>query len=128
MKPKLTIAQARDLPFEDLIERADALIADYAPGETETQEEKIQRLSCTLDEMPEIYRWLLTLQSWFDHWTDAYADQFGQRSREYKQMRERRDAMERAAKAAKSRYEGASRVVTIVQGFDPTGMPRGRSE
>lgn len=127
MGPRLTIAKARDLTFEDLIEEVDKLLEPYTPrAEGESTTEQRDRISRTIDEVPELYRWFLTLQSWFDHWTDAYADQFGMRDSKYKQMRERRDAMDRAAKAAKMRYDGASRLVTVLQGFDPEGMPTGR--
>lgn len=108
------------------MQEADALIEEYSPGEHETPVERQERITRTLDEVPEVYRWLLTLQSWYDHWTDAYGDQSGRGSRDYKKHRERRDAMERAAKAAKIRYDGASRLVTVLTGFDPTGMPTGR--
>jgi hypothetical protein len=125
---QLTIAEARDMPFEDLLSRADALIAKYSkPNDGETGGQRIQRLTMTLEECPDIYRWLQTLRSFFDHWTDAYADQFGMKSTHYKQMRERRDAMEYMASAAKMRYEAASREITVLQGFDETGMPRSRS-
>lgn len=123
---KLTIARARDLPFEDLVEAADALVEEYGPTEPENAGQRLARLERTLDEVPEIYRWFLTLESYFDHWTDAYADQSGMRSRDYKRMRERRDAMERVAKAAKMRYDGASRLVTVLQGFDAHGTPTAR--
>lgn len=126
MGPRLTIAQARDFAFEDLIEATDKLLEPYAPADNETPAMRRDRISRTIDEVPELYRWFLTLQSWFDHWTDAYGDQFGLRSKEFKQYRERRDAMERAAKAAKMRYDGASRLVTVLTGFDPEGMPQGR--
>ncbi len=125
--PKLTIAEARDLPFEDLIMRADEIIESYAPAQNESEPERIERLSRTVDEMPDIYRWFLTLHSFFDHWTDAYSDQFGNRDTRYKQMRERRDAMERAASAAKMRYQGSSRVITVILGHEDEGsMPRTR--
>lgn len=126
---KLTIAEARDLPYEDLLSRAHGLVEGYSvPQEDEAAADRMERLERTLDELPDVYSWLMQLESWFDHWTDLYATQFGLRSTEYKQMRERRDAMERAAKAAKLRYEGASRVLTRMLAFDEASrMPHGRS-
>lgn len=115
------------MPFEELIVEADRLIGQYEAPEFETEPDQVKRISKTIDEMPDVYRWFLTLQSYFDHWTDAYADQFGMKSMEYKAQRERRDAMERAASAAKKRYDGASRLITIITGFDADKMPKGRS-
>lgn len=126
---RLTIATAKDLPFEDLIEQAHGLIEPYAvPTEGEANAARLTRLERALDELPDIYSWLQQLESYFDHWTDFNASQHGIKSLEYKSMRERRDAMERAASAAKLRYEGASRVLTRIMNFDPQGMPRSRSE
>lgn len=123
----ITNQDARDLPHEDLMARVEALLSQYdAPTQPEEQADRIARLSRTIDEMPEIYRWLLELQSWMDHWTDAINDQMGTKDRRYKTMRQRRDFFEKMASAAKQRYEAASRLITIIQGFDPTGMPRQR--
>lgn len=124
---RLTIAQARDLPFQDLLEAVDALIEPYAVPSGEMRMEQTARIERTLDELPDIYRWVLQLESFFDHWTDAFKDQFGQNSTEFKQMRERRDAMARMASAAKMRYEGASRLLTKLLEFSEEGMPRSRS-
>ena len=96
------------------------------PDQPESEQAKLQRLSDTLEEMPEIYRWLLGLWSWFDHWTDAMNDQFGPKARQYKQMRQRRDFFEKMASSAKQRYEASSRLITVILGFDPTGMPKQR--
>lgn len=118
------------MPYQELLETSAGLLEQYeAPGTTggiETQQEKVERLSRTIDEVPDLYTWFLTLESHFDHWTDAYKEQFGGQSAEYKGMRERRDAMEHMASAAKRRWEGASRIVTTMSEFDPTGMPRSR--
>jgi hypothetical protein len=119
------------MDYEDLIESSDAILAAYdAPtaGEFEQPGQRIARLGRTIDEMPDIYRWFLTLQSYFDHWTDAAGDLNGTRSIEFKLMRQRRDAMERMASAAKKRYEGASRAITVIEGFDAEGMPRARPQ
>lgn len=124
-RAKLTIVTARDLPFEELIQTADDLIAAYDAPEFETEPQKMERLSKTIDEMPDVYRWFLTLQSYFDHWTDAANDMHGIKSIEYKMLRQRRDAMERMASAAKRRYDGASRQITIM-GLDTEILPKGR--
>ena len=128
MPQRLTITDAKDLPFEKLLDSAYGLINDYAvPLEGEPTQIRIDRLERSLDELPDIYAWLLQLESWFDHWADMYASQFGFKSLEYKQMRERRDAMSKAASAAKLRYEGASRVLTKVMAFEvEPRMPRSR--
>lgn len=124
---KLTIAKARDLAFQDLIEECDKLLEPYEkPDAGETKKLQLARLSLTLDEVPDLYRWFLTLESWFSHWADAHGDQYGPRSIEFKKMRQKRDAMENAAKAAKLRYEGASRLLTMEMGFAEDGMPTSR--
>lgn len=123
----ITNAEARDLDHQELITRVDAILSQYdKPNEPETEQARVERLSRTIDEMPEIYRWLLGLQSWFDHWADAMKDQFNANSKEYKRNRQRRDFFEKAASAAKQRYEAASRLITIMTSFDTTGMPRSR--
>lgn len=126
--PRLTIADAKAMPYADLLDAAYGLVDQYAvPEEQETTDQRVERLERSLDELPDIYAWLLQLESWFDHWADLYAAQFNQRSLEYKQMRERRDAMQKAASAAKLRYEGASRVLTKIMNFEVENrMPRSR--
>lgn len=127
MAQKLTIARAKDMPFTDLVEEADAIVAEYSKPDFETPEDERERISRTLDEVPDVYRWFLTLQSWFGHWADAYSDQFGTRSTEFRSMRQRRDAMENAARAAKLRYEGASRRITLIlDDQQAASLPRGR--
>ena len=125
---RLTIADAKDLPFEELLDSAYGLMRQYSvPSENEPVHVRIERLERSLDELPDIYAWLLQLESWFDHWADLYAAQFNLKSLEYKQMRERRDAMSKAASAAKLRYEGASRVLTKIMAFEfEPKMPRSR--
>jgi hypothetical protein len=126
MRSKLTIDTAKSMEFTDLVEEADRIVEHYAPPSIETEPERVQRLSKTLDELPDVYRWFLTLQSYFDHWTDAQGHITGLRSIEYKQLRQRRDAMERAANFAKRRYEGASRLLTLIDQQQGNHMPRGR--
>jgi len=126
VRVNLTTTEARDLDHADLLARIDAMLAPYDPPQVETQGEKIARLSRTLDEMPAIYRWLLTLWSWCAHWTDAMAQQMGQRDARYQALRQRRDLLEKMAAAAKLRYEAASRIITVLESFDVTGMPRTR--
>lgn len=130
LPPRLTVSTARTMDYTDFVEAMDNIMEPYAPpaeGRAETQQERIDRLSRTIDEMPTVYRWFLQLQSYFDHWTDAEGDMNGTRSIEFKLMRQRRDASERAASAAKRMYEGASRLITVIEGFDEQGMPRTRT-
>lgn len=125
----ITNAEARDLDHEELIERVNAVLAQYdapEPGNPETEQEWLDRLSRTIEEMPEIYRWLLSLQSWMDHWSDAMKDMGGASATQYKRFRQRRDFFEKMASAAKQRYEAASRLITIKLGFDEGGMPKSR--
>jgi hypothetical protein len=125
---RLTVNNARTLEYGDFIEALDATMEPYTPPDLETQKEKIDRLSRTIDEMPQVYRWFLQLHAYFDHWTDAQAHiEGGTRGIEYKMLRQRRDACEHAASAAKRIYEGASRLITVIESFDETGMPRSRS-
>jgi hypothetical protein len=127
-RPLLTIDDARSMPFEDLIQKANDIVEAYAsPDKPESEEQKKARYSVGLDELPDIYRWFLHLRAYFDHWTDFYAGQegTGKSAMEYKSMRQRRDAMEKAASYAKMRYEGTSRCVTILLG-ETDHMPRGR--
>lgn len=124
--PSLTRAELRDLPHEDLLERLELIVGVYDKPQVETQGEKMLRISRTLDEAPEIHRYLLGLWSWLDHWTDAMAEMFGQKDKRYKALRERRDLLDKMASNMKMRYEAASRLITLMESFDPTGMPRQR--
>lgn len=124
---RLTVSAARELDFEDLVALCDKILEPYdAPTGVETPKEQMDRFGRTIDQTPDLYRFFLSLQSYFDHWTDQAAHQHGMKGPEYKGMRERRDAMERFASAAKRRYEGASRMITLRENFDPSGMPRTR--
>lgn len=121
-------SEVRSLDHEDLLEALNALLAEYdAPQQGETQTDKVERLSRTIDEMPQVFRWLVSLHSWCDHWADAAKDQYGASSNDYKKERQRRDLLEKMASAAKMRYESASRTITLLQSFDESGLPRSRS-
>lgn len=109
---RLTIDQARHLPFEDLVREVYGLLEPFEAPEIETPDERDTRIGKTLDLVPDIYAWFLQLHAYFDHWTEWQANQLGQRALEYKDMRVKRDLMENAASAAKRRYEGASRRLT----------------
>jgi hypothetical protein len=122
----LTTTDAQELDHKELIERVEELLKPYDKPEVELLHDRMERINCTLDEMPQIYRSLLQLQSWCDHWTDAFASMFGQSDRRYKAMRERRDLFENMARAAKLRYEGTSRLITLMEGFTVEGLPRTR--
>ena len=123
----LSNADVRDLEHEVLLERFEELLAVYdAPREPEIQSARIDRLSRTIEEVPEVYRWLNHLQSWADHWTDSLNELYGISDRRYKAMRQRRDLITKMASSAKMRYEAASRIITIIQNFDPDGLPKSR--
>lgn len=125
---RVTIDTAKAMPFEQLVDYAHGLIEQYSvPPAGEASQQRMARIERAIDELPDIYNWLLQLESVFDHWTDALADVHGMKANEYKWMRERRDAMQRAAKACKIRYEGASRVLTrTIELENASRMPRGR--
>jgi hypothetical protein len=125
---KLTLDAARTMDFDDLVSAAHAMIEPYeVDGEAETPEELDKRIDRTFDELPDVYGWLLQLESFFDHWTDFFANQYGLKSLEYKAMRQKRDAMERAAKAAKLRYDATSRRLTKMQSHErESQLPRSR--
>lgn len=125
-RPNLTLAEARDMEFESLVERCGEILAEYDKPEVEPPPARLARLEKTLEEMPMIHRWFLQLFSFCDHWTDTFKDMWGQGDRRYKAMRERRDLFDNMARAARSQYDGASRVITVMTDFDPTGMPRQR--
>lgn len=127
MRQRLTLDSARMMDFGELSERAYGLLIAYeAPGmETPTQLET--RIGKTLDELPDIYAWLLQLHAYFDHWTEFFANQYGMKSPDYKDMRIKRDLAENVAKAAKLRYEGTSRRLTQISTHEAESrMPRGR--
>lgn len=127
-RPRLNIDEARSLDFNDLAERAYALLQPYESPATEVESQRETRIGRTLDEVPDIYAWLLQLHAYFDHWTEFNMNQFGRTDLRYKEMRVKRDLMENVAKAAKIRYEGTSRRLTQLHKLeDETKMPRGRS-
>lgn len=126
MRSNISFADARDLPFEDLEERVEVMLSTYDKPDVETGEQKLERINRTIDEVPQIYRWLLQLHSWCDHWCDSMNEMFGIKDPRYKALRQRRDFFEKMASAAKMRYEGASRKITIELGFAPDGLPRSR--
>jgi hypothetical protein len=130
MRARLTIDQAREMPYLDLIQTGYGLLAAYEPPEIETPSQLEARISKSLDELPDLYAWFNQCHAYFAHWSDYYytADSgFGPRSLEYKDMKNKRDAMEKLASSAKLRYEGTSRRLTQLMGRDEESrMPRGR--
>lgn len=124
----LSLDDARDLPFADLMEAAEKILQQYdPPQDLEPHADKLARLNATIEEVPQHYRWFLQLQSWCDHWAQSFSTQFGQKDERYQRMRQRRDLFDRMASAAKMRYEAASRRITTDMGYDTTGMPRRRN-
>jgi hypothetical protein len=126
MRDQLTLDDLQKMEHEHLLEKIEGVLADYDRPQLENQQQKMLRVGRTIDEMPEIYRWFMQLWSFCDHWTDELGRMFGTKAEQYKDMRQRRDLMEKAASTAKMRYESASRLVTLEMSFDPTGMPRQR--
>lgn len=127
IRSRLTLDDARDLPHEELIERCEAILELYDPPEVETQPQKLDRLSRTIDEIPQVYRWFWQLWSYFDNWSAGMATMYSQSDSRYKMYRQRRDLFEKMASAAKQRYEGASRIITVMSEFEPNAMPRQRA-
>lgn len=126
-RQRLTLDQARHLDFDDLSKAAYGLLDPYEASDMETPGELDQRIGKTLDELPDIYAWLLQLHAYFDHWAEFNMNQYGAKNLDYKQMRIKRDLMENCAKAAKLRYEGTSRRLTQIKDHDDESrMPRGR--
>lgn len=126
-RARLTLDQARHMDFDSLSKAVYALLTPYEAIDVETPEELERRIGKTLDELPDIYAWILQLHAYFDHWTEFQADQFKRTSMEYKEYRIKRDLMENAAKAAKLRYEGTSRRLTQISSHqEEARMPRGR--
>lgn len=126
-RTRLTVDDARHMPYADLLEAGYSILAEFEAPELETPAELDRRISKTLDQLPDIYAWFRQCQSYFDHWTDFMMNQHGGKDLEYKSMRQRRDAMEQMASAAKLRYEGTSRRLTQIHGAqEESRMPRGR--
>lgn len=113
--------------FEELSVTMYGLLVPYEAAEIETPAMLETRIGKTLDELPDIYAWMLQLHAYFDHWTEWHMNQYGQKSLEYKEYRIKRDLAENVARAAKLRYEGTSRRLTQIRDHEAeTRMPRGR--
>lgn len=124
--PRLSLDDAREKSFEELVTATEEILAEYDPADIEPPMTKVHRINRTLDEMPAIYRWLLQLEAWCDHWKQNYEKTDGRASLNYRKFRQRQDFFESMASAAKMRYESASRRITTDTAYDPTGMPRTR--
>lgn len=127
MRASISNQDVQHLEHEELLNRLEEMLAVYdSPSGPELHSDRHKRLSRTIDEIPEIYRWLIHLFSWADHWTDAMKEMNGQSDRRYKALRQRRDLLDKMASSAKMRYESASRQITLISAFDENGMPRSR--
>lgn len=127
MKQRLTIVTAESLDQGSLAAVCSALLAEYdSPDDPENRMMRLARVSRTIEEMPAIYRWFLELRSRYDAMADETKEQFGQGHVSYKTCRQKRDLFENFARAARMRYEAASRLITVEQGFDPEEMPTHR--
>lgn len=127
MASRLTRDEAVKLEFSQLLDRTFGVVREYQAPEIETQTDKVRRLERTIDQMPDWYGWFLELEALFGHWSDLFYEQLGRNDMQYKAMRQRRDAMERAASYAKLRYDGASRELTALLEV-PDKLPRSRSK
>lgn len=122
---RVTVDMARRMTYSELDAHVFGMLTEFeAPEGDETTQQLEARLDRTLDRCPDVYAWALQLQAYFDHWTDVYAEQFGQRGMEYKGSRERRDLCKSAASAAKMRYDGASRRITQLQRHEEASRMR----
>lgn len=126
MNARLTILNVESLEFGVLVDVCESTLADYDKQEGENSSLWRARISRTIEEMPAVYRWFLTLHARYDHSTDGAAAQFGLKHPSYKQQRQRRDLLKDMASAAKMRYEAASRAITMEASFDPEGFPTTR--
>lgn len=126
-RQRLTLDTARSMDFDELSKTMYGLLAPYEATEIETQTQLEARIGKTLDELPDIYAWMLQLHAYFDHWTEWHANQYGLKSLEYKDFRIKRDLAEDVAKAAKLRYDGTSRRLTQLRDHESESrMPRSR--
>lgn len=124
--PRLTIATASRLPFDDLIAVCEAMLAEYDAAEDEDDAQRLARINRTLDHMPAIYRFLLGMKARFDNLADDAGNNLGTRSHAFKLQRQRRDAFDDMARAARMAYEAASRRVTVDTSYEHGGMPTSR--
>lgn len=117
----------RNITMFDLLDHIDAMMQPYEAKQGETRDEKLDRWSRTLDEMPDVYAWFNHCFAVFDWLTDRCKELYGQSDSRYREARQRRDASERAASSAKLRYQGASREITLALGVaDEAQMTRHR--
>lgn len=115
--PRLTLDYLKKADFADVLKVCYEKLDEFAAKVPETDHERDARLNKTLDELPDWHAFFLEGKAWFSHWTDGYAADsgYGTRSPEYKAAKSRRDALDDVARAARLRYEGASRRITILQ-------------
>lgn len=117
----------RNITMFDFLEHIDLMMAPYEAKDKESRDQKLDRWSRTLDEMPDVYAWFNHCFAVFDWLTDRCKELYGQSDSRYREARQRRDAAERAASSAKLRYQGASRQITLVLGVaDEAQMSRHR--
>jgi hypothetical protein len=126
-RARLSLDEAKTLPYDQLLARAYALLEPYEmKQDMETPTELEHRISKTLDEAPDVYAWLLQLHAWFSYWADFFYGQ-DRGGTQYKEYKNKRDLFEKAASACKMRYEGTSRRLTQLQRHDEESrMPRTR--
>ncbi len=126
-RARLTLDMARVMNFDELSKTMYGLLEPFEAAEIETPSMLETRIGKTLDELPDIYAWMLQLHAFFDHWVEWQGNQYGMKSLEYKEYRIKRDLAENVAKAAKLRYEGTSRRLTQISAHEAESrMPRGR--
>jgi hypothetical protein len=122
---RLTVDMARDMPFKDLAIAVYGMLTEFEAKEIETHAELEDRLNRTLDRCPDVHAWILTLHAYFDHWTDGSAQMYGTKDPVYKAYKTKRDLCDNAARAARLRYEGASRRITQLQRHEDGSAMKG---
>lgn len=113
----MKISKFRTSGFQEMMDYITGLIeeANIVAPEAESKAELIERLKRTLDQGPNLYTYLQEATSYLSYWTDMASNMRGTGSDAYKDLRNKRDAADRMAKAVKLRYESASRRITLLE-------------
>jgi hypothetical protein len=124
---RISTHELRNITMFDFLEHIESMMSPYEAKQGESKDQRMDRWSRTLDEMPDIYAWFNHCFAVFDWLTDRCKELYGQSDSRYREARQRRDAAEKAASSAKLRYQGASRQITIAIGVaDEAQMSRHR--
>jgi hypothetical protein len=124
--PRLTVDAARHMGAVDLAEHVYGMLEEFeALGDDAIAQEREAWINRTLERCPDVHSWILTLHAYFDHWTEWAAQVHGTKDPLYKSYRVRRDICDNGARAARLRYEGASRRVTQLQRHEESSGMKG---